>query len=1070
MTLRTVTASEAVLLAVLALPCPRPSAAAQAPAVPPVPEADLPARIERMVIRETVEADGSISRVGESRVSLRNNAGVAQFGRLEQPYVAEIGEAVFENIAIEKPDGTRVDVSNPATEDINPYGMAGVSLPADYRVKSVTIPGLAAGDVLTYRVVVRNKPFFRDVLFDEFKFVVGPIAAEQVYELDVPAKLALSIRRRPSLPADWEELPAPPGRRVRRLTLRAPLPSPDPKSSEAARLEILGEPDVLFTTFRSWEEMGSWWWAIAKERFAPDDAIRAEARRLVAGKPDARARAEALHAFVATQVRYVNVGFGSGRFQPRPAAEVLLNRYAECKGKHALLAALGSSVDLDIVPALVHSTRKALHPEVPSLSQFDHVVSVVRLGPDPSQWLWMDTTVDTARPGYSSPPLRGKAVLLVDGRGGRVVQTPERLPSPSRIDVETQGTIDPAGPIRAHVRWTVHDDSEPLLRAAVRMVPRDKLSEMGKKLAKEWWKGKVGEVTTSDPNDLAQPFWIDYAVEHTMTSKTFEKDWTLWVPLPDVELPSPAEADSVTTLGYQDEIRHRARIEMPEGMKASAPLSVTLDRPFASFRSTYAVEGRVLVVERVLTIRERKIPAAQKAEYDAFRSAVDTDRRQQFPIEAMAAVSAPAPALDTADDLNAAGWKALDDGDYDRAETLLKQAIEKDPNHKWAWNNMGRVLRKKNRPQEAVKAFDRQIAINPFDVYSYGNRGAALLFDLGRKEEAEKDLLKQIEVAPFDPSGYVDLAYLRTMQDRYKEAAELLERAVAAKPDNYQNWLKLAFARARAGTGDVAAAVARFRAGKPTPREEMRAARVLALSGDIAAAALLVEGIHSKVLAAITTEASEAMKPSIDPERHGESLFVAEGWRITGAAALARGETEKAERFLMAAWDLGTLPEAAVDLGRLREKQGRPQEAIAVWQRASFFRAFGGNPARKELERAVKDPSRRAALLKDAPQELARHQVLSLAGQPPVATVEVRVRMLADENGRVLEVVPEAAGDAAKLAPLRDRVIGVTLPGKSPDGVAFKVMRPGTLSCFSTSGCRLGLAPLGEGLTWKLEY
>jgi tetratricopeptide (TPR) repeat protein len=1066
MTRRTTAASKAVFLALLALAGPLTPAGAQAPAAPPSPDSgsELPARIERVVVRDAVEADGSTSRVTEARVSLRNSAGVAQFGQLAQPYIADHAEVTFEDIAIEKPDGTRIEVKNPATEDINPYGMAGVTVPADFRVKSVTIPGLSAGDVLNYRIVVRGKPLFRDVLFDEFKFVVGPIAAEQLYELDMPAKLALSIRRRPSLPADWEERPSPPGRRLRRLTLRAPLPIPDPKAYEA---EILTEPDVIFTTFRSWEDMGSWWWALAKARFVPDDAIRAEARRLVAGKADPRARAEALHAFVATQIRYVNVGFGSGRFQPSPAAEVLLNRYAECKGKHALLAALGAAVDLDIVPALVHSMRKALHPEVPSLTQFDHVVSVVRLGPDPSQWLWMDTTLDTALPGYLLPNLRGKSVLLVDGRGGRVVQTPDRPAFPSRVEVETRGTIDAAGPIRAHVRWTMRDDAEPMLRAGVRTLPREKLPELARKLAEEWTKGTVSDVTTADPADLGQPFWIDYAVEHKMTSRAFVKDWTLWVPLPEMELPKPSEGDAITTLSDYDEIRHRARIEMPEGMKARPPLSVGLDRPFASFRSTYAVEGRTLVIERVLKIRERKIPAAQKAEYEAFRNAVRTDRSQEFPIEALA--TAAAPSLDTADALNSAGVKALDEGDYERAEALLKQATEKDPNHKWAWNNMGRVLRKRKRPQEALKAFDRQIAINAFDVYSYGNRGAALLFDLGRKEEAEKDLLKQIEVAPFDPSGYVDLAYLRTIQDRFKEAAELLERAVAAKPDRHENWLKLGFARARAGTGDVAGAVARFRGGKPTPRDELRAARALALSGDVAEAARMVEEIQSRVFSTITADSAEALKESGVSSRHGGALYVAEAWRIAGAAALARGETEKAERFLAAAWDLGTLPEAAVDLGRLREKQGRTQEAIVLWQRASFLHAFRGNPARRELERVVKDPARLAALVKDAPQQLARLQVQALEGPPPAATVEVHVRLLADENGRVLDVVPDVAGDAAKLAPFRGRVIGRTLPGKSPDGVALKVVRPATLSCFATAGCNLGLAPLGEAVAWELE-
>src|SRR5688500_12319838 len=71
---RTTAASQVVLFVLLTAAAT--SAGAQAPAAPPIPDAgpELPARVERFVVRDVVEADGRASRVTEARVSLRNNA------------------------------------------------------------------------------------------------------------------------------------------------------------------------------------------------------------------------------------------------------------------------------------------------------------------------------------------------------------------------------------------------------------------------------------------------------------------------------------------------------------------------------------------------------------------------------------------------------------------------------------------------------------------------------------------------------------------------------------------------------------------------------------------------------------------------------------------------------------------------------------------------------------------------------------------------------------------------------------------------------------------------------------
>jgi tetratricopeptide (TPR) repeat protein len=1029
-------------------------------------DSQLPAQIERMAVRDTLERDGRIERTTDVRVLVRDPSGVAQFGQIGGPFIEGLGEVGFDRLAIEKPDGRRLAVENGKVEDLNPFGMSAAPVAADFRFRRLTIPGLEPGDRLTYRITLRQKPLIPSVSAGEFKFIVGPIASEQVYELDTPSDLRLNVWRSPDVGADWEELAVSGGRSLRRLSLRAPIAIPKGNLPS----DVLVAPDVIYSTFRSWEEVGKWWWGASRDRFQPDATVQAEAERLVKGATEAGARLDALYAFVSGQIRYLSVSFGVGRFEPRPAAEVLSSRYGDCKGKHALLAALGAAAGIEVLPALVNTARKDLNDVAPGLTQFDHVLSVVRKGPDPSEWLWLDTTNDLAPAGQIAPNLRGKRVLLMSPEGVRVVTTPDRLPFPARWTVDSKGSIDAAGPIRARVRITLRDDAEPVVRAAFRMAPRDKWDEAGKSLAKEWSKGEVSDVKAGDPANLREPFWVEYSVVHKMSSKTLEKAWTFWVPLPEISVPAPHKdakpGEAIADLNHVEDVAAHATFEMPEGMRARAPLSVNLDRPFATYRSTYTLDGRSLTVERVLQIKQRKVTSEQRAAYEAFREAMAADHRQEFPIEAFAA--AGAEKLETGDDFNTAGNQALDDGDAKKAEDLYRKATDKEPSHKWAWNNLGRALRKQKRYDEARKAFDRQIEINPYDEYAYENRGSLLAFDLRLLEEGEKDLLKQIEVAPLKPNAYRDLASIRTWQKRFGDAADLMERAAAAKPSDFETLLALTWARARAKKGDVADAAKRAVAADGRPRGAISAARALAQSGDLAGASQIAREAMGKLITDLQTAPPD--DDGFNYER--DPLYFGEGWRLMGSAALAAGDLATAERYLTASFDVAFTADSAADLVRLRERQGRTREAAALRTQAAPFVRAAEDGARRPGPGASTAP-RGTPVTVDANETALRNTIglrhlKELAGRAPSEDFYIRIRMVVDAGGRVTEVRASEAKHAARVATMRGRVVGLSVVSGNPDKAAFKLTRGGTLSCYKGSMCYLGIDLLVDE-AWILE-
>src|SRR5688572_9868465 len=160
---------------------PQPTAAADAGTTP-----DLPGHFEKISVRDTVQRDGRIVRVMEAEIVVRDAVGVSQFGQIGTAYTYDFEEVVFDRIAVAKPDGRRVEVTNGKVEDLNPFGLSDGPLPADVRVRRLTIPGLEPGDRFSYRMTVTRKPLVPNVPWGEFKFVVGPGVREQSYELDIP--------------------------------------------------------------------------------------------------------------------------------------------------------------------------------------------------------------------------------------------------------------------------------------------------------------------------------------------------------------------------------------------------------------------------------------------------------------------------------------------------------------------------------------------------------------------------------------------------------------------------------------------------------------------------------------------------------------------------------------------------------------------------------------------------------------------------------------------------------------------------------------------------------------------
>lgn len=144
--------------------------------------------------------------------------------------------------------------------------------------------------------------------------------------------------------------------------------------------------------------------------------------------------------------------------------------------------------------------------------------------------------------------------------------------------------------------------------------------------------------------------------------------------------------------------------------------------------------------------------------------------------------------------------------DEERAERLLNDARQQDPNRSQLHGTIALLRRLQNRLPESRSEWERAIALDPNNAIAYGQLGVTLLY-LGEPAATIPLEEKRIRLNPNDPNiatAYwaMGLAYL--LQGNAPQAIDWLTRARAANPRVYYYCLDLAAALALANDLDGA--------------------------------------------------------------------------------------------------------------------------------------------------------------------------------------------------------------------------------------------------------------------------
>jgi tetratricopeptide (TPR) repeat protein len=334
--------------------------------------------------------------------------------------------------------GSRVYRANGEIDQAIESGESGAdnSASATYtssRVFYVHFPRLSPGDVieLLYRVEdVSANNAFADY-FGEVNYMQSddPLAHAE-YVLITPKSRKFYFNE-PKIPGLVSEVKDAGDQHIYRFVAEN-VPAIDPESGAPPHGELLGR--VHVSTYKSWDEMATWYWGLVKDQFVADAEVRRRVAEATKGLADPRAKVRAIYDYVVQKTRYVALEFGIHGFKPYSCAQIFSRGFGDCKDKATLIVTMLREVGIPATIVIVRTgVRGDFGTEPASLAPFDHAIAYV-----PSLDLYLDGTAEYT--GSTELPAmdRGALALQINEGHAKLVH----LPDPPASETVLSRTVD----------------------------------------------------------------------------------------------------------------------------------------------------------------------------------------------------------------------------------------------------------------------------------------------------------------------------------------------------------------------------------------------------------------------------------------------------------------------------------------------------------------------------------------------------------------------------------------------------------------------------------------------------
>jgi tetratricopeptide (TPR) repeat protein len=1049
-----------------------------------------PIVIEQLDHVYTMAADGTGVRQYTVASRVHSEAAVRQLGVLSLPFASRSEHIDLIYVRVRRPDGSVTET--PVAEAIEMPSAVTTAAPFYSDLKELQIPvrNLRVGDRLEWQAkFVRTKPDAPGQFWGEESFASDTVILSQSLELHVPKDIYVNVWSPTNKPIEstssteliyrWE------------FSQLKPTVGPEAEAEKerkkkqlwTAEQEIEDKegklPSVAWTTFNNWEAVGAWYRDLEGDRVLPSDAeLQAKVVELTAGKTTQEEKVRAVYAYVSTQIRYIGVAFGIGRYQPHHAAEVLQNQYGDCKDKHTLLAAMLTYLGLH-PDAILIGAGVRFNEAVPSPQSFNHLITKVAVD---GQTVWLDSTTEVAPYRMLSYAIRDKNALIIPDSGMATIErTPASLPFPAIYKMGAVGSLDDAGISNSRIIFTFRGDGELLLRAALHQTTAGQYDQFVQLFSHGiGYAGTTSHAEVSRPEDTTDPYKISYDYKR---EKGGDWDHLRIVPqVMPVYLPRPGESDphvrSIALGPPRSEVSTSA-MKLPDGWTAILPEAVHVKCQWATYDETYRFEKGTVYAERKIEVLQEKVPVADWKSYKKFADGADLGNdkfirlRTSAPIYTRIPSTGMSPTAATiiksvsnprAGKLITAARLSIQHHEFESAQSQLDEARSLNPVQAYLWADYGYLEFQRGNLSAAISDYRKEL-----DLYQ-GNYGMYTVLAqaqniLGKEKDAQKTLRKWAAAQPDNPDPVTALVSLLLDEGHANEAVTDAEAGIARLPEKGKSDQRLQLL-----TGKAQLAADMKQKGEATllallhsttdPGTMNDAAYELGNAGlDLP----LAESTAIEALAKLTEESKIWNLHQSPQNTLAQSRRIFANWDTVGWILYREGKLAEAESYIQAAWVNRQDAEVGKHLAEIAEAKGNSEEALRLWELAlTTYPKYQRPGVRKTPSATQKELLEHIEALRkagtkepagDAEETLRQLRTISL-GDSSGLTGSAEYRLLLS-NGEVLAIFMMSD---IEVPGARERIKGAKLPALWPKGSEAKLVRNAMLNCHADS-CELVLEP-----------
>ncbi|MCA9576969.1 MAG: DUF3857 domain-containing protein [Polyangiales bacterium] len=501
----------------------------------------------------------------------------------------------------------------------------------DTRALVVVFPTLEPGDVveLRYRVDdVAHRNLFADYYGDMHFLQGGAPTRRMDYILRTPTSREFYFNE-PAMPSLQHTRNVEGDVRVDHFFAEnvAPLYG-EPMMPGATEVR----PYLHVSTYRTWEDVGRWYWGLIQDQLTPDDELRRTVRELVAGAPDLATKVRRIHDWVIDNTRYVGLEFGIHGFKPYRVTQIVRRGFGDCKDKASLLYAMFREAGIDAHIVLVRTRRNGDIRDLPaSLSVFDHAIAYV-----PGLDTYIDGTAEYSGVNELPQMDQGVTVLHVWPEGASLRHTPVH---PAAQNAH-QRTLDVRLAADASAAITAEETVRGVDAAGYRARYRAEgtRQERIERQLRDLFPGlELSAHQFDDLDDVEHPVRFTYSGRAPQFA--LRDGNTLRVMPSSLGSLSRALARTQTRrhtldLGSTTRYAERRVITLPAGARATAlPTAGEVQSPFGVARMRVTNANGVVTIESEFELTRDRVPASDYAAFRAWMERADQLFEQRLLVE-----------------------------------------------------------------------------------------------------------------------------------------------------------------------------------------------------------------------------------------------------------------------------------------------------------------------------------------------------------------------------------------------------------------------------------------------------